>query len=83
MYVTLSDKTVYEYGPSSRAPRSHIVCRTQARVPRAPSITMTVWPGDFVEIKVPEDLPQDATLALKPGMESAASLQTHGRNLDL
>jgi hypothetical protein len=60
--VMLKDNTVFEYGFSRRSDTHHSIRR--AHVIRAPPQTSTIWPGEYIEVDVPED--RDQTFAIEP-----------------
>ncbi len=68
--VILSDNTVYTYAPTTRNSATHTVCFTKAAVLRAPPITTTLWPGDFLEVDYPHHDPHDQLLAVEPRIDS-------------
>lgn len=69
--VIVGDGAIYEYGISNSSHQSNMVRRTQARVLRAPSSPLTVWPGEYVEISVPTDVCDNTMLALEPRVDSS------------
>ena len=60
--ITLDDGTVYSYGSTGKSKTGHGVRR--AHVLRAPSKTMTLRPGEFLELALPPQFADDETLAL-------------------
>ena len=63
--IMLDDGTVYSYGSVGKSKGTgHAVRR--AHVLRAPSQTMTLWPGDFLELALPPQFADDESLALEP-----------------
>ena len=74
-HVILDDGTIYTYGtvPTQISDNRHVVRRTQAHVLRAPPSSTTVWPGEYVEVDLPENVPQDTSLALEPRTDSHVS----------
>ena len=66
--ITLDDGTVYSYGSTGKSKTGHAVRR--AHVLRAPSKTMTLWPGEFLELALPPQFADDETLALEPRTDS-------------
>jgi hypothetical protein len=70
--VILRDNTTYEYGSVSMPyPVTHHSVRL-AHVIRAPATPTTVWPGEFVEIDIPDDTPSDSDYAVEPREQSKA-----------
>jgi len=66
--VILGDGTIFTYGSVNHPPTHNAVRRVQ--VLRAPSSSTTVWPGDFIEIVLPEDSLPDAEYALGPRFDA-------------
>lgn len=71
--VILSDETTFMYGSSVTPPNNKAVRR--ATVLRAPPTSTTVWPGEFLELTLPDDVPSDAEYALEPRTD-APSVRT-------
>ena len=66
--VIISDDIVYNYGSiPSKGPNP--VAR-RAFVLRAPSPSKTIWPGEYLEINLPEDAEPDAEYAIEPRMDA-------------
>ena len=60
--IKLGDGTIYHYGIVQQSgPR----IMRQALILRSP-VTTTLWPGDFIELDVPSDIPLDNPVALEP-----------------
>ena len=74
--VILTDGTKYHYGGSINTGDSNIIHHAQTFVLRAPASTTTIWPGEFIELEVSKDIPQDVTLALEPRTDSNCSQGT-------
>ena len=62
--VTIGDGPTYAYG--SQAPALTSTAARRAIVLRAPPTSTTIWPGDFVEINLPDDALPDCEYALEP-----------------
>ena len=62
--VTIGDGPTYAYG--SQAPALTSTAARRAIVLRAPPTSSTIWPGDFVEINLPEEALPDCEYALEP-----------------
>ena len=62
--VILGDGTIYVYGSS--APAVSGAAARCAFVLRAPSHIQTVWPGEFLEMELPEEAQSDAEYAIEP-----------------
>ena len=58
--VTIGDGTTYVYG--SQAPAVTSTAARRAVILRAPPTSTTIWPGDFVEVNLPDDAPADMRL---------------------
>ena len=62
--VTIGDGPTYAYGSQAHAVIS--TADRRAIVLRAPPTSTTIWPGDFVEIKLPDEAFPDCEYALEP-----------------
>lgn len=63
--VCIGNKYVYTYGSSASQTRKHTVRR--AHIAQAPPQSVTLWPGDFIEVDLPEDmLGSDNTFSVEP-----------------
>lgn len=63
--VCIGNKYVHTYGSSAFQTRKHTVRR--AHIVRAPTQSVTLWPGDFIEVDLPEDmLNSDNTFSVEP-----------------
>ena len=69
--VHLGNGSVYTYG--SRSPASPLPTVRRAFVLRAPAPSKTVWPGEFVEVRLPDDAPPDSEYALEPRTDAPSS----------
>ncbi len=69
--VILGDGTIYDYGQSLRQPTQHTVRRAQ--VIRGPLHRTTVWPGEFIEVDVPQDFSPNDTFALEPRLDNLSA----------
>lgn len=63
-HVILGDGTTYLYG-SPKNPSNDQAAR-RAVVLRAPATSTTVWPGEYLEVQLPSDIPSDSLHALEP-----------------
>ena len=61
--IILSDGHIIKYGCVTKSQDSTI--RRAAVLIRAPSTT-TIWPGEYVELNIPEDFTTDPELAIEP-----------------
>ena len=64
-WVILSDGTKYTYGTPERDDEHHSINRVQAHVLRSPRTT-TIWPGEYLELVLPEGVAKGGPLALEP-----------------
>ncbi|KAK3714880.1 hypothetical protein QZH41_001881 [Actinostola sp. cb2023] len=62
--VILGDGTVFVYGAEPPQKSDTAACR--ALLLRAPPVSTTIWPGEFMEIQLPSDAPPDSEYALEP-----------------
>ena len=65
--IILRDGTVYTYGSGRKVPSTHMVRRAQ--VLRC-SVTQTVWPGEFIELRLPQEYHNDENVAIEPRLTS-------------
>ena len=71
--VILGDGTTYLYGSIGKPTDSHSIRRMHVlRVP----VSTTVWPGEFVEVDLPGDIPSDCDYALEPRIDSPVNKHT-------
>ena len=56
-----------------QVPTSPLSTIRRAFVLRAPTPSKTVWPGEFVEVQLPDDAPSDSEYALKPHTDAPSS----------
>ena len=65
--VTIAGKTIFNYDSGSSNRTQHSVCR----VLRGPPVTSTVWPGDYLEISLPDDVDNvNGIYAVEPHLPS-------------
>ncbi|KAK3090592.1 hypothetical protein FSP39_012951 [Pinctada imbricata] len=64
--IMVGDNHVIKYNHSQCSLVNHIR-RAQAHILRAPSVT--IWPGDHIDIALPEHIPSEGTVALEPRIE--------------
>lgn len=62
--VILGDGTRYSYGSHSNI-GTNVISR-YAFLVRAPPSTQTIWPGEYLEVELPDDAPPDSEYALEP-----------------
>ncbi|RLC16966.1 MAG: hypothetical protein DRI57_10490 [Deltaproteobacteria bacterium] len=70
-HVILSDGTIYPYCSSGVTSSPHAVRRTCAQVVRAPSTSTTIWPGEYMEVQVPDEVSDELSFALEPRIDSS------------
>ena len=63
--------TPYQYGSSKGKPPHTIVRR--AVVLRGPPMSTTIWPGEFLEVALPDDVPTDNDYALEPRTDAQSA----------
>ena len=66
--VLIGDDLVYKYG--STTPKGPNPVARRAFVLRAPSPSKTIWPGEYLELKLPDDVEPDAEYAIEPRMDA-------------
>lgn len=69
--VLLGNGSVYTYGSKS-PPNPHATAR-RTFVLRAPAPSQTVWPGEFMEVRLPDDAPSDSEYALEPRIDAPSA----------
>ena len=69
--VLLGNGSFYTYG--SKSPPSPPPTVRRAFVLRAPAPSKTVWPGEFLEVQLPDDAPPDSEYALEPRTDAPSS----------
>ena len=72
--VILNNGTTYTYGHTPSKSGPHAVRLTQAHLVRAPSVSTTVWPGEYVEVNLPGDYTDDMALAIEPRADTVKSI---------
>jgi len=64
--ITIRNNDIIQYGSRAQAQDSNRVRRTQAMVLRAEPSSSVVWPGSFIELKVPTDIESEETITIEP-----------------
>ena len=64
--VTIQGHEISFYGTSQSSEVTSFIRRTQAIVLRAPSPSSVVWPGQYLELDLPECVDSDSLLAIEP-----------------
>ena len=62
--ISLADGSSFAYGSSDD--RSTQQAARHAVVLRAPATSTTLWPGDYIELELPQGLPSDSLHDLEP-----------------
>ena len=68
--VIIAGSDVVPYAYANPSSSSHAV--RYCLLLRAPSTTTTVWPGGFIELDLPPDIPPDTNLAVEPRVDSSS-----------
>ncbi len=63
--VTIQGSRTFQYDQELPRSAHHVVRRTQAHLVRAPA-RATLWPGDYLEVSVPEGMAQEDLVAVEP-----------------
>ena len=72
--IILSDGTTYVYGTQSTNHKPNHQSVRRAHVLRAPSEATTIWPGDYIEVELPQEMSTcDSTFALEPRTDTHIS----------
>lgn len=66
--VIIAGSDVVSYGSPNSIPKYHAV--RFCHLLRAPPTTTTIWPGGYLEIDLPTDVPSDTPLAVEPRTDS-------------
>ena len=64
--ITIQDSNIIYYSPSSTPTHANHIRRTQAHILRAPSTTSVIWPGEYIDVPIPNEIEPDTTLAIEP-----------------
>ena len=78
--IKVGDMHTLHYGIDDNTVSRHAVRRTHAFVLKAPSSTTTVYPGEFVELDVPDDIPNH-TLAVEPRFDTPCMRSVKASNM--
>ena len=74
--VIIGNDAIFTYSSTEKRHPQPTARRTQ--IIRAPSKSFTVWPGDFIEVSIPEeDASENSTFALEPRSEASSSWPPH------
>ena len=71
--VILGDGSIHNCG--SHQPAAVSSAARRAIVLRSPSLSTTIWPGEFLEVDLPSDAPRDSVYALEPGTDAPSIRQ--------
>ena len=77
--VILHNGSIVSYG--SPHPATVNPAARRAIVLRSPPTSMTVWPGEFVEVDLPHDVPTDSEYALEPRTDAPSVRQLSASQL--
>lgn len=66
--VILGDGPTYSYGSPTQQSKNSTA--RYAFLLRAPETAQTIWPGEFLEVKLPADAPSDCEYAIEPRTDS-------------
>ena len=72
--IVIAGCDIVSYGSSSTPSKTSTVRCFQ--ILRAPPVSSTIWPGNFLEVNVPNTFPSDAQLAIEPRVDSACCRST-------
>lgn len=67
--ITIKGSKTFQYNQEVPSNGDHVVRRTQAHVLRAPE-HITLWPGDYMEIAIPDAIAKEDTIAVEPRQTS-------------
>ena len=70
--VQIGNNTFVSYSTQPKTSSTHIIRSCTAHILRAP-VKTTIWPGEFIEVDTPSELPIDAEAAIEPRGESSYS----------
>ena len=70
--VQIGDDTFVSYSTQPTTSSTHTIRSCTAHILRAP-VKTTIWPGEFIEVDTPSELPIDAEVAIEPQCESSYS----------
>lgn len=62
--ITIKEQESFYYGKSNKSNNTHSIRR--AHILRSPSATTTLWPGEFLELSIPEEITPDSLIAIEP-----------------
>ena len=65
--ISFNDGTSCFYNhDENRSKDRPLVCLSQSHILRAPPKTTTIWPGEYIELELPDSFPEDTLVALEP-----------------
>ena len=70
--VQIGDDTFVSYSTQPKTSNTHTIRSCMAHILHAP-VKTTIWPGEFIEVDTPSELPVDAEVAIEPRCESSYS----------
>ena len=71
--VTVGDTHTYSYKPDQKPASTNTVRHTQAYTLCAPSVKTTIWPGEYLEVSLPETNELDQLVVIGPRLDSTAT----------
>ena len=65
-HITIKDSDIIYYSPSSTPTHTNHIRCTQAHILQAPPTTSVIWPGEYIDVPIPNEIEPDNTLAIEP-----------------
>ena len=59
--ITIQDSNIIYYSPSSTPTHANYIRRAQAHILRAPSTTSVIWPGEYIDVPIPNKIEFETT----------------------
>ena len=69
--IMINDSDTIYYGVKNTA--SNNVRRTKAFLLRATPVSQTIWPGEFIEVDIPDEISTDSYVAIEPRFDNPKS----------
>ena len=54
--ITIQDSNIIYYSPSSTPTHANHIRRAQAHILRAPSTTSVIWPGEYIDVPISNEI---------------------------
>lgn len=70
--ISIGDHEPFKYGNHEPNNDSHAIRRTHSCTLRAPPIATTLWPGEFLEMCVPDVIDPDSNIAIQPHFNNSS-----------